>query len=167
MFGNWLKRKMQLKAVQAGREDMERFILGLRGASGSEIGIIVAQATVMRMRLRKDNLLPDAALDIGMPITEEERSQIQTFLGSTIRFFQKEELPSDAVGTMVWLHSMRAFTYPELRLQGREMWQQLQRGFVFAEEALEGFESITGDPVPSDAYDNLDFVPPGLEPNSV
>ena len=171
MIAKWLKRKLEIKAAKAAREDIERFILGLKGSSDEEMGFVVAQATFIRLRFRADNLLPDAALGVGSPLPEDQRMQVQNFLAQMVSDFQSEaggqaatNAASFSLGTMVWLHSMRAFTYPEIRLFAREMWQQLERGFPYASKALDSFESPTGDPLPHDITSNLNFVPPGLEP---
>ncbi len=171
MIAKWLRRKLGIKAAKAAREDIERFILGLKGGSDEELGFVVAQATVFRLMFRDKNLFPDSALGVGPPLPNDERLQVQTFLGEMVSQFQSESggeaatgATSFALGTMVWLHSMRAVTYPEIRVLGREMWQQLERGFPYASEAFEGFESPSGAPPPKDIEKNFRFVPPGLEP---
>jgi hypothetical protein len=39
-----------------------------------------------------------------------------------------EERFAEATAAMVWVHSLRALSFPEIRYLGREMWQQLERG---------------------------------------
>lgn len=171
MIGKWLRRKLELKAAKAALEDIDRFTLGLKGASDNEVGFVVAQATIVRLMYRRDNLLPDSALGVGAFSPEDERLQVQQFLANIIDELQSEAggdstAPSAlfALGTMVWLHSMRAITFPEIRIFGREMWQQLERGFPRAGEASESFESPTGEPLPADIEEHFGFIPPGLEP---
>jgi hypothetical protein len=52
----------------------------------------------------------------------------------------------------------------ELRLQGRMMWSELQRGFDGAETALENVCPLTGKPIPPQAREEQRFIPDGLEP---
>jgi hypothetical protein len=81
-----------------------------------------------------------------------------------IREFQKIGQPSDAAGTMVWLHSMRALAFPELRELGRDMWNELQRGFPYVSDALSAIEALTGNPLPAGTGTACTFVPEALAP---
>ena len=165
MIGNWIKRKVQLAAVKGAREDLERFVLSLRGMSSEEIGTLVAVATVIRVNLQSQGGLPEGALGVGLPVSGAEHADIQACLSNLVRLFQKERQPSDAAGAMVWLHSLRSFAYPEIRLLCRCMWEELARGFPHAERALTDIEALTGKSIPDEAIRSCNFVPPGLEPD--
>jgi hypothetical protein len=81
-----------------------------------------------------------------------------------VREFQKIGQPSDAAGTMVWLHSMRALAFPEVRELGRDMWKELQRGFPYVSDALSAIEALTGNSLPTGADTACTFVPEALAP---
>lgn len=164
MLGNWLRRKIRNAGAKAGAEDLDRFVLSLKGQSDDDLSMLVALATLLRGNFRSQGYLPDRALGVGMPLPEEEMAEFQLKISKVFRIFQEGKQQTDAAGTMVWLHSLRALNYPELRLQGRMMWAELQRGFDGAETALEDVCQITGKSVPPLAREELRFIPDGLEP---
>jgi hypothetical protein len=163
MIGNWIKRKIQLAAVKGGTEDLERFVTSLQGQSREELGMLVALATLLRINLRNEGHLPDEALGIGMPLGSGTEAQVQYKISQFVRLFQKEGQLTDAAGAMVWLHTLRAFSYPELRILGRKMWGELQRGFEYADDGLDQIKALTGRAIPVEARMIYAFVPPGME----
>jgi len=164
MIKNWLKRKVQIASANAAQEDLERFIASLRGASDEELGILIATATIIRVRLTQSGSLPVYAL--ALPTPGEGTVRIQLHLANVVREFQKMGQPSDAAGAMIWLHSMRALAFPEVRHLGRQMWKELQRGFQNAPDALNDIAAITGKALPGEAWDSYDFIPQDLSPAS-
>ena len=98
MIGNWLKRKIQISAVKAAQEDLERFISSLQGASNDELGTLIAIATIIRLRLTQSGSLPLYALALPTPGDGTER--VQLHLANIVREFQKTGQPSDAAGAM-------------------------------------------------------------------
>ena len=138
MFG-WLKRKAELKIISTMEEDINRLILGLKGGSPSEVGMVVVFTNHWRNVLEKQfnwNLdHPDlvALAEIGVAFR----------INRMARTVQKEE-PATAAGLMVWLHTIRASETPEIRVLGREMWAQLARGIPYAEEAADGIFHVFG-----------------------
>lgn len=164
MIGNWFKRRIQLAAIKGGTEDLQRFVTSLRGQSGEELGMLVALATLLRINLRNEGYLPDEALGVGMPLDPGAEAQVQFKVSQFVRLFQKEGQLTDAAGAMVWLHSLRAFGYPELRALGRSMWGELRRGFEHTDDGLDQIRELTGRAIPGEARMIYDFVPPGLEP---
>src|SRR5690606_22516782 len=118
VLGRWFKRRIQLAAVRGGTEDLERFVTSLRGQSDDELGALVGLATLLRIQLRNMHIVPEESLDIGTPLSAEEQSEIQLKIGNLVRDFQKSGNPIDAAGAMVWLHTLRAFRFPELRVLG-------------------------------------------------
>lgn len=67
MIGNWLKRKIQIASVRGAREDLERFNASLRSATDGQIGMVVAIATVIRLRLTVSGRLPRNAFTGRVP----------------------------------------------------------------------------------------------------
>jgi hypothetical protein len=159
MIGNWLKRKVQRKTAEATRDDLQRFVWSLRGATADELGAIVAVATTIRLRMADAGSFPAYALTLS---GYDARFQLK--LANLVRAFQKMDQLSDAAGAMVWLHTVRALGCPEARELGREMWSELRRGFTHAEEALAGVEALTQREVPAEAWEAYAFVPADLGP---
>jgi hypothetical protein len=134
MFG-WLKRRAQLAVISSFETDIDRFILGLRGASSSELGCIVALTSHWRNAL---------AATFGWNLDHPDLVSVQDMgaamkVNRMIRDVQQRE-PFYAPGLMVWLHSIRASQTPEIRLRGREMWSVLAGGIPFAEQAAEDLQ---------------------------
>jgi hypothetical protein len=165
MFRNWFrsKRSLQLATIRDATADLERFLLALKGMSGPELGMVVAVAATIRIELRQQNLFPDEALGVGMPLPESQQAALQANLSRMVFDLQKQNAPTTA-GAMVWLHSLRAFRYPEVRLLGRQMWGELQRGFSHLSEAFQFMENAVRQPLPAGARQASQFIPVGLEP---
>jgi hypothetical protein len=165
MLRNWFKskRSIQLASVRDGTADLERFIVALKGMSAEELGTVVALAAILRMELRAQGLFPDDALDIASQLPESEQKAVRSGMSGLTLDFQKKNHPS-AGAAMVWLHTLRALQFPELRLLGRQMWGQLQRGFPHVFDAFRFFEGTVGQPLPLGALQASQFIPVGLEP---
>jgi hypothetical protein len=138
MFG-WLKRKAQIASVNAMATDIDRFVMGLRGASAEEIGGILASTYHWMEFLERKfgwNLdHPDLVIanDLFASMT----------VGKCARRIQGKE-PAMATGLMVWLHTLRASGTPELRLRGRELWSQLNRGAEHVQRGAGMFKTMIG-----------------------
>lgn len=169
MFG-WVKSRIQKASTDAMRDDLARFIESLRGAGDYELGMLLVVANAIRLNFIATGKLPPAALNLEIPRTKQLEVKCDTCpieLNSAIRAFQKLGQPTDAAGTMVWLHSVRALNVPELRLLGRHMWGELSRGFPHAAEALGDTRRMGGKNLPDQLDDELTFVPVGLEPEGL
>ena len=163
MFG-WVKKKVLQAGTDAAKNEIVRFIAGLKGASDQELGMMIAIATIIRVNFTKMGRIPPEALDFGIRRdnnTDYKCEVCAVYLVNAIKQFQSIGQQSDAAGTMIWLHSVRSLNDPEIRLLGREMWKELDRGFPYAFEALEYVREMTGKPLP-DIEDELRFTPRGL-----
>jgi hypothetical protein len=67
---------------------------------------------------------------------------------------------------MVWLHTLRCLTTPELRDLGRQMWQELERGFPHTPEALARIEAVTHRASPPGTLPACHFIPQDLDSQS-
>ncbi|ANC03987.1 hypothetical protein AB688_18470 [Pseudomonas putida] len=144
-------------ALKTQRKEMSAFVDQLAGMDGKEIGFLVAVATHQRNVLEEDGFrLMDPLVDYPMNPTVALR------LGGIIREYQKAKQPSDAAGTMIWLHTMRVGGRHELRPLAREMWRQLSRGFPYVEESAFEIMRLTLKLPKTSGYDRF---PAGLTPD--
>lgn len=163
----WVKKKVMNASTNAMKNDITRFIEGLKGASSEEIGGMLVIATALRMNLIAAGTIPLAALNLNIPRDpdlEMECSMSPIRLVKHIKEFQSKGHPSDALGGMIWLHSVRALMVPEIRLYGRAMWKELSRGFPYSDDAIEQIYTMIGKPLPPKIHDEIMFIPVGLEP---
>lgn len=164
MLRKWLKRRFELTAIKFGRQDLERFIDTLRGQSEAEVATVVAVAAVIRMRLREVGHLPDEVLQVTA-MQEYEQAMVQRRISRLVRRFQSDHEYIDAAGAMVWLHTLRSLSRPELRFLGRQMWQQLERGFARTPEALAQIVAVTRREPPLGTLAACLFIPGDLDPD--
>jgi hypothetical protein len=165
MLRNWFKskRSMQLATVRDGTADLERFLVALKGMSDQELGSVVAMAAILRMELRHQGLFPDTALDIASTLPESEQKAVRSAMSGLALNLQKKNHPSTGAA-IVWLHTLRALQFPELRSLGRQMWGELERGFPHVFDAFRFLEEATGQSLPLGALQASQFIPVGLEP---
>ena len=161
MIKGWFRN---LQASNSER-DITIFLNGLRGSDSGEIAAVVAMASIHRIHLNEMGILLNSALGSGPQIlTLDEHRAVQHIVGKLTRKCQANGRPDLAAGMMVWLHSIRAFTFPEIRILAREMWGELSRGFDGAEKSIESIKILSLIPVPD--IEKLDFyyIPEGLTP---
>ncbi len=153
LLAGWLGRW----SLKAQKRDMQTFIDALSSMDSQEIGLIVAIATHMR------NNLEELGYRLMDPLVDYQLDPAVTLrLGRLIKECQKLNQPTDAAGTMVWLHTMRVGGQHELRPQAREMWRQLGRGFPHAEDAAFEILKMTLKPPRIEGFDRY---PAGLTPD--
>ena len=156
MFG-FLKKKFVDKMADIQVRELSDFNENLSRMNSDEIGMVVAQATHMRLnfqeRMGVDLLEPSVAImqDPSLPLA----------LNKTIRGFQKDGNLTDAAAMMIWLHTLRSMGEFEVRPHGRELWRQLARGFPYVAESAISLERDFGVFINFEGYDE---IPRGLEP---
>ena len=124
MIFNWLNKK----AEQSQQYEADRFLTSLRGADTAVIDSILGTAMFWAA------IYKTKSVDLyGMEEWLPEKPLFPTELGKMIKVQQKQGTNSAATGLMVWLFSARALLYPELRLSGRNIWEQLGRAGLQAE----------------------------------
>lgn len=161
MLVNWLKRKIQRAGVRGAREDLESFVESLRGQSDEELGMVVAIAAIVRTELRSHGHVPDEMLEVT---NDPQQALTQLEMSRLVRRYQAEKRFQEALGAMVWLHTLRSLSTPELRFLGRQLWQQLERGHLHALEAMEQIEAMTGNQPPLGSLAACAFIPDDLDP---
>lgn len=156
----WLQNKIGAWATNTQKRELEEFVSRLRAMDSSEIGMIVACATHHRHFLAETR-----NWDLLEPVlTEMQEPTLAIQLGQYLRALQKAGRPELAAGYMVWLHTVRAASSLDLRDLGRQMWKELARGFLVAEDQGDAAGFILG--ISFDAHDCERF-PSGLTPTPV
>jgi hypothetical protein len=123
--------------------------------------MVVAIAAILRTELQARGHLPDEMLEVA---SDPRQSLTQLEMSRLVRRYQAENRFQEALGAMVWLHTLRSLSAPELRFLGRQMWQQLERGQVHAPEAMAQIEAITGSQPPLGSLIACSFIPCDLDP---
>tara|TARA_R110000851_G_scaffold218100_1_gene371029 strand:- start:132 stop:629 length:498 start_codon:yes stop_codon:yes gene_type:complete len=162
MFG-WLKSRVQKKSVDAMRDDLERFARSLEGASSQEAADVLMMATLVRLQLEKSGQLQPSDLSLMSSNGSMEADLLPLKINRFISDLQKQGKKELAAGAMVWLHTARVVVNPELRLLGRAMWRELQRGLP-AIDPSHIQDGIRLGHLPDDIENQLGFIPKGLEP---
>ncbi|MHA6574534.1 hypothetical protein [Pseudomonas yamanorum] len=155
LISRWLSRRI----VASQKKEMQAFIGGLSSMDGQELGFILAIATHQR------NVLEEAGLHLMDPLVDYPRDPTSVIrLRGIIREYQRAKQPTDAAGTMVWLHTMRVGGQHELRPLAREMWRQLERGMPHVLHATAQIYSLTKNFPNTSGYESF---PAGLTPDPV
>lgn len=166
MIGRWFWRRVEIASAKGAREDIIRFIDSLRGLSPTEIAGLRILATVMRMTAVNEGNWPSSIGDVNAP--SHPAAQLQLKIAQQIKSFQRDKNTAAAAALMVWLHSLRSSTIPEIRFLGREMWAQLERGrHLYAEGAALLREQGVDLPMRVGGtylIEEMLYVPNGLEP---
>ena len=155
----WLKRRAEISLLKQMNDDLDRFLLGLKGGDNRDVACVVATAAHIR-----NNILRDDGVDLLQPLLEESRDPMLAWKMNKLYAQAQKEAPDLAAGVAVWVHTLRAANTPELRLKGRMMWAELARGFPFVETQADDFRQVTGYPLKIEGYES---TPNGLEPNLV
>jgi hypothetical protein len=161
MLSEWLRRRFEHNAARSGRVGLERFVASLRSQPENEIAMLVVVAAAIRVRLRDAGHLPDDVLQ-ATSMHEYEQATVRQRVSRLVRKYQTHSEYIDAAGAMVWLHTLRSLTTPELRDLGRQMWQELQRGFPHTSDALARIETATRRASPPGTLPACHFIPQDL-----
>lgn len=134
---------------------MEDFVRKFEAVDSEEIGLPVAIATSLRHHFHDR-----AGVDFGSPtLCVLQDPYIAVKLARLIKQYQKAGDYPEALGLMVWLHSIRAMIEPDLRDQGRAIWRQLKRGFPHVPSCVVEYVAVTGRSLDIRGFD---MVPDGL-----
>jgi hypothetical protein len=175
-FGTAISKEEDFRYMQsnAAEKDIKLFINGLKGMDSAEISLVVACAAIQRNGLEAMGFQLDRALGLGFPLTDDEMQNTQKMVGDLTRKMQSQGRNDNAAALMPWLHSLRCYNFPEIRIYGREMWGELSRGFEGAESFYKGFEeaesTYNGLPPLSSFIEHnkneivFNFIPFGLSP---
>lgn len=117
MIKRWLDKRMSKRQ----QEEAEHYLTMLKGANSNVIDMVALSTMVWaaRMEQRGTNLY-----NVSYWINEEP--MMAYALAELIKRVQSTD-PEDANGLMVWLHTVRAAQWPELKHTARLIWHELQR----------------------------------------
>ncbi len=160
----WMKRRVEFAAIKAAQEDIERQINMLRGMDSYEVGTVLASATFSRLFLEKHGAVPQGAFDLSVERDQKKCDFFQLDLNRLIKEKQKLGAYPDAAGVMILLHTVRALNMPEIRILGRVMWGELERGMDYAAEVLPSLFDVYDIPYFDADLQSVRQIPPGLEP---
>jgi hypothetical protein len=154
---NWFHNKLVSWGSKQQRTEIETWLQMLRAMNSDEIGMLMAGATHFRHILENTyhvNLLePFEANSIDPELSSKLRKLIQEY--------QSNGDNTSAACVMVWLHSLRCSALLDVRPLGRELWQELRRGFPFVDDAANSMLRTTRQLLNTDGFDS---IPVGLEP---
>ncbi|CCG41828.1 hypothetical protein [Magnetospirillum molischianum] len=154
----WFANLFLSWATKVQRKEITRFTDALRAMDSDEIGALLALATDLRHTLEADSrldLLDPRAVEIIWPSAAQA-------LNRQIRNMQATNSRELAAAAMVWLHTIRAANNPDLRMLGREMWRQLERGFPKVEQAAADLQVVGMSHLNIEGYS---VFPLGLSPD--
>jgi hypothetical protein len=129
MLRSCFRGKLRRAAAKGAREDLKQFVESLRELSDVQIGAAVAAAAIVRVALRENGVLSD---DLLRATRDPMQVKTQISMAQLVRKYQAEQRYREATGAMIWLHSLRALSFPEARRLGRAMWSELRRGQTHA-----------------------------------
>jgi len=159
MIGKWLKKKVEQSASKKAEKDILRVISEIQAMTDHEVGTLVATATMLRISLRENGVLSDELFNTLNPKESFEFGQVMNALGDLIRKFQSEEKLDFAAGIMVWHQSLRAIGYPEIRSHGITMWDEIRRGFPYAESGWKNLSALSNDSLGNFPVLEIPFIP--------
>ena len=158
MFLNWSLKKR--------RQELELFVESLKGMDDSDVLMVLFAATMIRIDMKNQA----SNLDFLYPLDVLQRSPWYcAIVNKEIRRRQKLREMPQATGWMVWLHTFRVCEEPPLRLLGRQMWGELERGMkivkVMKNNPQPEFSMFTDDDGLNETLlEDMCQFPEGLEP---
>lgn len=145
-------------SYKRGEKEIKSFLSILVEIPGEDRGAIIVAATVMRLRLEEEGILPPNVFsESNGPTIEQANAAVE--LSKMAEQCQAINELQEAASIMVWVHSVRGMTMPKIRPLVREMWVELKKGFPYANEAILVYELISNQPLPQDLESHLFFIP--------
>ena len=121
---SWLEKKF----ASSQQVEAEQFLTSLRGADNDLLDMIAGAQLYWAAFYSKKGI------DLyEMETWIQSRLMFPSEIAGLIKGLQKQRTTGSVPGLMVWLHSSRALLWPELRLAGRQIWQELSKATDMAE----------------------------------
>lgn len=153
IFRNWCVKTME--------KEILKYIQAIEGQGSEELGMLLAFAFHI-----KNNMILNHGIDMMDPLLATTTNPgIQLNMNQFIKLSQKNDELQDAAAGMIWLHTIRAITTPEIRIHGRKMWKSLQRGMSHVNEQAAILEEMFGKKIFLNFKERK--YPIGLEPEII
>ncbi|MGB0682653.1 MAG: hypothetical protein ACPGOV_08095 [Magnetovibrionaceae bacterium] len=160
---NWLRQRKRNSFVAAAREEMQTFTANLELLDGPGRATVVVVATQLRVNLEREEMVPAGLFGLDSNPGADPYGKFMDKLDRLVRGFLKRDNASDTAAAYVWLHTVRALYYPELREEGRALWTALSEGFDHLLPAFAAAEEQRGHPLEPGVVEGARFIPQGLE----
>ncbi|MDB9871166.1 hypothetical protein OAD33_08835 [Alphaproteobacteria bacterium] len=163
---NFFKNKAYDLSISTMKTDMSRFVEMLKGMDDCAIGGLVVGANWVRKNLEQHGQIPDKILSIGPVMDTLKCNQASLEISKAIKNHQQQGNNILASFMMVWLHSLRSLSSLELIPMGKNMWVELERGFLYVDKGFETVETLAstlGLDISESILEECKFVPTGLE----
>jgi len=157
MLIDWVKKKLNESSSVKALDEIEIFLCALKTKDDQEIAMLLAIATIIRLKLSEKGNLSKALLENSTHSLELKKSLI--YVSGVVGAFQKRDQVFDAAGAMVWLYSLKSHLSPTVERKVADVWSELKRGFPHVEEKLSELASITGNETPAEAIVESHYIP--------
>lgn len=125
MFG--IKKLMHQWVIKRMSRELQAFIDSLKCMSPNDVSLIVMGATVVR-----NSFIKKSRIDFGNPVALlEKKPYIALNLGNLIKDCQRKNQFFHSAAYLVWMHTLRVASQPELYPLGVECWNELSRGIEY------------------------------------
>ena len=137
MFG--IKKIIHKWTLKRMGNELRYFIDTLKNMTPDEVSFVVMTATVVR-----NTFIKDMNLDFGNPVEAQAQSPfISLHLAKLINDCKRKNTIIDRTAYIVWAHTLRVASQPELAPLGKELWNELERGIDYLNNNPELVEKCT------------------------
>lgn len=157
---NFLRRFFRNSQADAAESDIDRFLKVLKGMDEEEKAMAVVLSALMREKLNTNKIPLDESLET---LDISKIQYCQQVINRLINKYQQQDRKDLALGLMIWLHSLRAFRYPEIRHKAKSMWSSLKQAFDSAYHLADSVQQISGLRFQDIGKVNFRYIPVGLE----
>ena len=124
------------------------------------MGSLLLGAAYVRQTLESNGTMPPYLLRSPAVMYINDCHNVTMDIGKEISKHQRNNNQSMGGPHMVWGHSLRALAHLELVPLGKEMWQELVRGFLFLEDKIETVDFTYGISTDETLIEEATFIPP-------
>jgi hypothetical protein len=126
MFGG-IKVYFRNRMIKIMEQEIKQYIQSIQGMDNGDIACVILHATMAR-NVTGRNL----GVNFLDPIIELENNvSITLKIGDMIKASQRDKQYVVAASFMVWLHTFRSISQPEMRIYGKQLWKELNRGIMY------------------------------------
>ena len=145
MFGLFKSQRSKFK--EKGLRAFDNFLPALKGMEADEIGFVLDGAAGVKNATTMYGSKQDALEIFRDPLMVQEGIAFGTLKEWEQHIFSISETvegQSKIAFIMIWYLSVIACQIPELRLQGRELWGELERGYKYTDIFDPDKDSVLG-----------------------